>query len=128
MASNSIAPSQRGVDLYPDGPDWKLSLYALDGTTQVASVKVGEVDVGAAGEVDLTNGLDLRALGGEAAHELVIEGAGEITVILTDPLSPDFPAWKRKVANGDALGMQVEKILVIGAGITRVQILWGGRQ
>lgn len=123
MASNSIAPSARAVDLYLDGSDWKVALFADDGTTQIADTTIGTVAVNADSIVALP--LDLRAMRGDAANELRIHGAGIIQVSHTEVFSKDFPIASLTVADGEVMGQQVEKIVSIGAGITRVRIAWG---
>lgn len=128
MASNSIAPSRKALDLYLDGADWKVALYAPDGTTQATSTTIGTVDVSAASVVVLP--LDLRAMGGDAAHELRIfltspATSGVIKVIHTDALESSFPVAGLTVIDAEVIGQQVEKIVAIGSGIGRIRIAWG---
>lgn len=125
MASNSIAPSKKALDLYLDGADWKLSLFAPDGITQISTgAVVGRVTLGTNGVVSFP--LSLRDLGGDAAHELRIFGADEIKLIHVSPASEAFPVAGLTVATGEVVAHQVESIVEIGAGITRVSIAWGG--
>lgn len=125
-ASNSIAPSKFALDLYFDGADWKLALFAADGVTAIgaAPTKVGKVDVATGGIVAIP--LSLRDLGGDAANELRIFGGGEIKVIHLGRASEAFPVAGLTVAAGEVVAHQVESIVSIGAGITRVSIAWGG--
>lgn len=123
MASNSIAPSARTVDLYLDGADWKLALHEADGVAQIGAGTVGGVDIATGGVVTLP--LDLRALGGEPAHELRFFGGGVVKLIPTQPLSTAFPVSAHTVGAGEVLGIQVEKIVDMGAN-TRVRIAFGG--
>lgn len=123
MASNSVAPSRKTLDLYLDGADWKVDVFAEDGTTQIADATIGNVAVDASSIVAIP--LDLRELGGDAAHELRIHDAGVIKVYLADPPRKDFPVSALTVVNGEIIGAQIEKIIDIGAGITRVRISWG---
>lgn len=129
MASNSIAPSVKSVDLYDDAGTWKLALYAADGATQIASTSINGVAIGAAGSVAFSAGapLDLRKLGGDAAHEIRVTGAGVLMVRHASPLGGSaFSLAALTVATGEVLGQQVESIASIGAGITRLRIAWGG--
>jgi hypothetical protein len=123
MPSNSIAPSVKALDIYKDGSDWKVNLFASNGTTQIVSADIGTVEVNASSIV--TFPLDLRKIGGDAAHELRIFGAGNITVRYGQTFNDDFPHSKLAVVDGEVLGQQVESIKEIGAGITRVRIAWG---
>ena len=124
MAANSIAPSKKALDLYLDGADWKLSLYTVDGATQIGAATVGKVTVAAGGIVAIP--LSLRDLGADAAHELRIFGAGTIKVIHVGQLSDAFPCAELTVATGEVINQQIEQIVAISAGITRVSIAWGG--
>jgi hypothetical protein len=126
MSSNSIAPSGRAVDIYLDGSDWKVDLYATDLSTQVASTSIGAIAVGADSVVAVP--LDLRALGGDAANELRIFGAGILMVRHVKPLLASHPVAALTVANGEVIGQQIESIEDIGAGITRISIAFGGGQ
>jgi hypothetical protein len=121
--SNSVAPSRKALDIYLVGADWKVDLWSADGSTQAVSTTIGTVDVDAASIVALP--LDLRALGGDAAHELRIHGGGVLKVLHTEALSSDFPVAALTVVNGEVVGEQIEKIISIGAGITRIRIAWG---
>ena len=123
MASNSIAPSGKSIDVYLDGSDWKVDLYATDLTTQVASVNIGTIAVNADSIVAIP--LNLRALGGDAANELRIFGAGVIKVRHGNPMHTDFPVNALTVSEGEILGQQFETIEDIGSGITRIRIAWG---
>jgi hypothetical protein len=125
MASNSIAPSGKAVELYLDGSDWKVALYADDGTTQIASVNIGAVEIDADSIVAIP--LDLRAMSGDAANELRIFGAGVIKVRHVEPLNSSFPIAGLTVANGEVPGQQFATIEAIGSGITRVRIAWGAK-
>lgn len=123
MSANSIAPSQRTVDMYLDGSDWKLALFEADGLTQITDGTVGSVEV--AGSA-VTFPLDLEALGGEPAHELRVFGSGTITILPTQPLSSAFPASVHTVVAGEVLGIQIQQILTLDAAVARVRIAWGG--
>lgn len=125
MTSNSIAPSGKAVDIYKDGSDWKVALYADDGTTQIASTTIGTVGVGASAII--TFPLDLRAMGGDAANELRIFGAGVIKVRHVEALNSSFPIAGLTVAEGEVPGQQFATIEAIGSGITRVRIAWGAK-
>ena len=120
--SNSAAPSQKALDLFKVGSDWTLLLYASDGTTQVVSTTIGTVEVGASSEVTLP--LDLRALGGSAAHSLRIFGAGVIKVVHAHQFNTSFPVAALTVVDGEVIPEQIEKIVDI-SGSTRVRISWG---
>ena len=126
MASNSIAPSVKAVDLYLDGGSWKLRLLTANGATVIglAETTVGDVTVAIGGSVTLP--LSLRALGGDAAHELRIFGGGELKVIHAQQLSGAFPCAGLTVVSGEVVAQQIESIVEIGAGITRISIAWGG--
>jgi hypothetical protein len=124
MASNSIAPQPRALDIYLDGADWKVDLYAANGTTQIASTTVGSVAVSATSGVTMP--LDLRGMGGEPANGLRIFGAGDLKLILAQPASAAFPISKHPVVAGEVVEHQIEKVFSIGAGITRISIMWGG--
>ena len=129
MASNSIAPSVKAVDIYDDAGTWKLALYADDGTTQIANTSINGVAIGAAGAVTFSAAapLDLRKLGGGAAHEIRVTGAGVLTVRHVAPLGgASFPLAALTVATGEVLGQQIESIADVGTGITRLRIAWGG--
>lgn len=129
MASNSIAPSVKCVDLYDDAGTWKLALYAADGTTQIANTSINGVAIGAAGVVTFSAAepLNLRALGGDAAHEIRVTGAGVLLVRHVSPLGGSaFQLAALTVATGEVLGQQIDGIASIGAGITRLRIAWGG--
>lgn len=128
MTSTSIAPSVKTVDIYLDGSDWKVDLFADDGTTQIASAVIGTVPVDANSIVALP--LDLRALGKDAAHEIRVFGAApntkyDLKVRHAEPISIDFPVALLNVVDGEVLGQQVEKIVSIGSGITRLRLAWG---
>lgn len=123
MASNSIAPSQRTVDMYLDGAAWKLALFEADGLTQITNGTVGSVEV--AGSAVMFP-LDLEKLGGEPAHELRVFGPGTITILPKQPLSSAFPASVHTVVAGEVLGVQVQQILTLDAALVRVRIAWGG--
>lgn len=125
MASNSVAPSKKALDLYLDGSDWKVDLFAVDGTTQITSTTIGGIEIDASSIVDLTNGISLRAIGGAAAHEIRIHGSGVLKVLHTEAVESAFPVAALTVVDGEVLGQQVERIVSIGAGITRVRIAWG---
>jgi hypothetical protein len=122
MTSNSIAPSGRAIDIYKDGSDWKVALHVLDGTTQITSTTIGTVAVGATSIV--TFPLDLRAIGGGAAHEIRCVGAGVIKVRHTNPINKDFPIAALTVVDGEVLGQQIESIVDPGA-LSRLRIAWG---
>lgn len=124
-ASNSIAPSKFALDLYLDGSDWKLRLFAANGVTQIGTgAVVGKITLGTNGVVSFP--LSLRDLGGDAANELRIFGGGEIKVIHLGRASETFPVAGLTVAAGEVVAHQVEQIVSIGVGITRVSIAWGG--
>ena len=125
MSANSIAPSGKAVDIYKDGSDWKVALYETDGTTQIASTQIGTVEVDAASIIELP--LDLRAMGGDAAHELRIHGAGIIKVRHVEALNADFPVAALTVVEAEVPGQQFNTIEAIGSGITRVRIAWGAK-
>jgi len=99
MASNSIAPSVKALDIYLDGTDWKVDLYAEDGTTQIASTTIGTVDVDADSIVAIP--LDIQAMLGAAAHEIRVHGAGVIKVRHADAVKSSFPVAALTVANGE---------------------------
>jgi hypothetical protein len=125
MGANSIAPSPKALDLYLDGSDWKLDIWTADGATQIAAVtatQVGEVAVAVGGIVTIP--LDLRALGGDAAKELRVFGAGSAKVHLSSALSSAFPVSSHTVVAGEVIAEQVEKIVSI-TGLTRIRIAWG---
>lgn len=122
MAANSIAPSARGLDIYLDGADWKLDLWSADGATQINGGTVGTVEVATGGIVALP--LDLRGLGGDAAHELRMHGAGSVKVRYSDPASSDSPVSSKTVVNGETIGAQIESIVSV-TGVTRIGISWG---
>jgi hypothetical protein len=122
MTANSIAPSSRSLDIYKDGSDWKAALHVADGTTQITSATIGTVAVGATSIV--TFPLDLRAMGGDAAHEIRCVGAGTIKVRHAKPLNASFPVAALAVVDGEVIGQQVESIVDPGA-LTRIRIAWG---
>lgn len=124
-SSNSVAPSRKALDLYLDGSDWKVDLFAADGTTQITNTTINGIAIDASSIVDLANGIDLRALGGDAAHEIRIHGGGVLRVQHAEMFDPNFPVHALTVVNGEVLGQQIEKIISIGTGITRVRISWG---
>lgn len=124
MASNSNAPSRFALDIYLDSSAWKLALYAPDGTTQAESTTIGRVAVDVGGVIAIP--LSLRDLGGDAAHELRVFGAGELRVKHVGRASESYPIAALTVASGEVLGQQIEEIVSIGVGITRVSIAWGG--
>ena len=125
MSANSIAPSGKAVDIYFDDPNWKVALYASDRTTPIASTTIGGVTVGADSIVAIP--LDLRAMGGDAAHELRIFGAGVIKVRHVEALNADFPVAALTVVEAEVPGQQFNTIEAIGSGITRVRIAWGAK-
>lgn len=108
-----------------DGSDWTLKLFPSDGSTPIDTGTVGTVGVTTGGVVALP--LDLRALGGEPAHELRVHGAGTLKIIPAQPLSAAFPVSEVTVAAGEVLGIQIEKIISI-TGCTAIRIAWGGDQ
>lgn len=123
MASNSIAPSVKALDIYLDGSDWKVDLYAEDGTTQIVSTTIGSVDVDADSIVAVP--LDIVAMFGAAAHEIRVHGAGVLKVKHVEVAKSSFPVAALTVANGEVLGQQIASIVAIGAGITRLRIAVG---
>jgi hypothetical protein len=123
MASNSIAPSGKAIDVYLDGTDWKVDLWSEDGNTQVASTNIGTIEVDASSVIAIP--LNLRKFGGDAANELRIFGAGYVMVRYAKPMNADFPVSSLTVADGEVLGQQIETIEYVEPTITRIRIAWG---
>lgn len=123
MASNSIAPSVKALDIYLDGTDWKVDLYAENGTTQIASTTIGSVEVDADSIVAVP--LDIQAMLGAAAHEIRVHGAGVLKVRHVEAAKSSFPVAALTVVEGEVLGQQIASIVAIGSGITRLRIAVG---
>lgn len=125
-AAKMFSASARALDIYLDGSDWKVALYAADRTTQIASTTIGTVSVNGSSIVTLP--LDLEAMGGSPASELRIHAtaASTIKVRHAKPANADFPVAELSVIDGEIIAQRITDIEAIAANITRISIAWGG--